>query len=210
LRVRARLARGLLTTLSVAYTYIFPGRFQPPHNDHVALVDGALDALNAPGTIGCPLYLGLIVHAPDVPAIPGATAIDRQARPHHEPARNPFSFAERRAMWRAVYANRTRAPIVIPLPRPEAGWPWIVAAFPGPRCWIVPDQGEALDDAKAAFFVARGDRVVRPALVPSTDGRRVRALLGDPARLRQHVPQPVADVIATLGPLNLESKGITP
>ena len=173
---------------------ILPGRFQPPHNDHVALVREVAT------TVPPPLYLGLIVHAPDLAADPDAhMGLDSEARQHNQPERNPFTFAERHAMWQYILARELAdvpAPIILALPRPESAWSWITSVFPGQRTWIVPDCGEAFDDMKARFLSCKGDRVARVAQRPTTDGRQVRALLGDPARLATHVPPSVAACVA--------------
>jgi hypothetical protein len=185
---------------------IFPGRFQPPHRDHVAL------AVRMAQELG-PYWLGVVVHAPapiveaDIGgAAAGLTALDvdfaASAAEHHDAERNPLSFAQRHALWTSLLRRRLppgRRPRVIALPRPELGWPWIEAVLPGPRAWIVPDGGDAFDDDKADFFRRRRDRVVRPCYRPVTDGRRVRALLasGSP-EIGAHVDTEVAALLALL------------
>lgn len=178
-------------------TFILPGRHQPPHNDHLALIRAALAQVPPDSS----LAVGLVFARPAAgrPLDP----FDAEAREHHDPARCPFSVLERMAMLEAAldaelrYADRRRVR-VIPLPRPEADWALVEAMLPGPRTWIVPEVGEDFDDAKAAFFRARGDRVVRVRVRTTTDGRTVRALLDDPERLARHVPAAVARCIANL------------
>ena len=173
---------------------ILPGRFQPPHNDHVALVR------QLAATVSDPLYLGLITHAPLLvagpePDMPEMEHFDAEARRQNQPERTPFTFAQRAAMWRSIFVTEMDdlpAPQVIALPRPESAWPWIEAVFPGLRTWVVPDCGEPFDDMKARFFAARGDRVIRPRLPATTDGQVVRSVLGDPGRLAENVPICVA------------------
>ena len=165
---------------------IFPGRLQPPHNDHLALIERALTLVRGP------LVLALLVG--------GGRASDtfgHEAAEHHEPARNPFTFLQRAAMIDAALPPHARSRVrVVPLPRPECAWDVCVSAFPGPRLWVVPDAGDPFDDAKAAWLTAHAEAVARPRITPTTDGRLVRALVarGDP-ELRRHVPEPVADLI---------------
>lgn len=156
-------------------------------------------------TASDPLYLGLITHAPLLVAgpdhdVPEIELFDAEARRQNQPERTPFSFAQRAAMWRSVFVTEMAdlpAPRVMALPRPESAWPWIEAVFPGLRTWVVPDCGEPFDDMKARFFAAKGDRVIRPRLPATTDGRVVRAVLGDPARLAENVAPCVATWITT-------------
>lgn len=172
---------------------VLPGRLQPPHNDHLELICRAIEL----ATRTQPVAVALLVAAPEHG--PPRDAFDEEARRHHEPARCPFSFWERKRMLEAALdpAHLARVDIV-PLPRPEQAWEWVSAVFPGRRTWIVPDSGEAFDDEKARFFRSRGDAVHRVALPPTTDGRLVRALISarDP-RLAQHVPPAVRDLIET-------------
>ncbi len=171
-------------------TTILPGRFQPPHNDHVELVRRVAQIVSQP------FYLGLIVHAPGVPPRPRTPRwFDQEARRQNLPERTPFTMAQRMSMWSAIFEHELDGiprPAVIGLPRPEAAWEWITAMFPGPRTWVVPRCGEPFDDMKAAFFQRQGDQVIRPRLEPRTDGRVVRAALHDPDELRRHVPPSVA------------------
>jgi nicotinamide mononucleotide adenylyltransferase len=170
-------------------TFVLPGRHQPPHNDHLALIRVALAAV--PG----PLLVGIVFQRP--PHGEPADAFEAEARAQHAPERCPFTVLQRIELLEAAFdealPGRARDRVrVIPLPRPEAEWPLVQALLPGARTWIVPDVGEAFDDAKASFFRARGDEVLRLALRPTTDGRVVRSLLGDPERLARHVPAAVA------------------
>jgi nicotinamide mononucleotide adenylyltransferase len=167
--------------------HVFPGRHQPPHRDHLAILRLVLGRLPS-------FVLGLIV---DVPGAPRRTAFEREARRQNLPARCPFSFLERAAMIEAALTAGERRRIrILALPRPEAAWPLVEAMLPGPRTWIVPDAGEAFDDAKARFFRSKGDRVLRLPFRPTTDGRVVRSLLHSPRELRRHVPPAVAERIA--------------
>lgn len=191
----AAAARRLLCRIGVIEPIIFPGRFQPPHRDHVAL------ALRMAAELGRPYWLAIVVGAPGVGDPAG---IDRRfaalADEHHAPERNPLSFAERHALWTSLLRGRLppeRRPRLIALPRPERAWSWIEALFPGRRAWIVPDGGDRFDDDKAAFFGRRGDRVLRPRYRPTTDGRRVRALLASASPdIGAHVDAEVADFLA--------------
>ncbi len=186
-------AHGLLFRSGVIEQVIFPGRFQPPHRDHVGL------AVRAARELG-PYWLGVVVHARPAAVNAVDAGFAASAAEHHEPDRNPLSFAQRHALWTSLLRRRLPRdlrPRVIALPRPELAWAWIEALFPGPRAWIVPDGGDAFDDDKADFFRRRGDRVVRPRYRPLTDGRRVRALLasGSP-EIGAHVDTEVADFLA--------------
>jgi hypothetical protein len=170
-------------------TFVLPGRHQPPHNDHLALIRAALDVIREP------LLVGVVFQR--APQGDPADPFEAEARAQHAPGRCPFTVTQRIELLEAALdetlpghaRGRVRA---IALPRPEAEWPLVQALLPGARTWIVPDVGEPFDDAKAAFFRARGDGVLRVALRPTTDGRVVRSLLDDPERLARHVPAAVA------------------
>lgn len=173
-------------------TWILPGRHQPPHNDHLRILERALDV--APRVV-----VGLIVHCARDDA-PSATAFERLALEENDPTRAPFSLLERIAMFDAALASwpaalRARVTL-LGIPRPESDPALIEAMFPGGRVWLVPDLGDAFDDAKARWFRERGERVVRLPLEKTTDGRRVRAALDDPEALRGHVPAAVAAFIS--------------
>src|SRR5262245_1271083 len=101
--------------------WILPGRHQPPHRDHFALIRAALER-TAPEV----LYLGLIVSAPSDD--PAGTELEAEARRQNDPARAPYSFDRRRRLIEAAVSDpRLR---IVPLPRPEASWPLIEAMFP--------------------------------------------------------------------------------
>jgi nicotinamide mononucleotide adenylyltransferase len=174
--------------------HILPGRHQPPHDDHVALIRSALSRV-VPST----LYVGLIVSPP--PEGDPVDAMEAEARRQNEPPRCPFTFDQRRrlveaAMFDCLLPEESALVRVIPLPRPEVSWTLVEAMFPEERVWIVPDVGEAFDDMKATYFRAKGDRVIRLALRTRTDGRRVRALIeNDDPELSEHVPPGVARLV---------------
>lgn len=175
-------------------TFVLPGRHQPPHNDHLALIRSALDAV--PGR----LLIGLVFQRP--PQGEPADAFEAEARTQNSLERCPFTVVERLELMELaldeVLPPALRARVrVLPLPRPEAEWPLVEALLPGPRTWIIPDLGEAFDEAKASFFRARGDAVLRVPFRPTTDGRTVRALLDDSTQLARHVPAAVAERIAS-------------
>lgn len=168
--------------------YLLPGRHQPPHNDHRALIRAALAAIPP----GAALGLALITRDPAA-AVIAVSALDREAQKHHAPERTPYSFLERRSFVRAMLTREENARVhVIPLPQPETSWGYVCAVFPEPRTWIVPAIGEPFDDLKAAFFREQGDEVLRITAPITTDGRRVRELAarGDP-ELARHVPPEV-------------------
>jgi nicotinamide mononucleotide adenylyltransferase len=178
--------------------FIYPGRFQPPHNDHVVAIRRALDIC------GDPFFLGLIVHAPASDSAP--SQFEREARLQNSRERNPFPFYRRLRLLEAVLGEelppeeRLRVRIIA-LPRPEAFWDWICALFPDARRhWVVPQCGEAFDDMKAEFFAGKGDTVVRVAYNSSTDGRLVRDLIaqGSP-ELQRHVPAAVTRSLQAWG-----------
>ena len=167
---------------------ILPGRHQPPHRDHLRILRAALARIEGP------LLVGLIV---DVPARgPAASAFEAEARQHNAPDRCPFSFAERADMLESALTPREwRRVRVFPLPRPEAAWERVREMLPGERTWIVPDVGESFDDAKAEFFRAKGDRVLRVRIVPRVSGWEVRMAIarGDRARVARMVPGAIAE-----------------
>ena len=165
-------------------TWILPGRHQPPHNDHLRIIERALEL--APR-----LVVGLIVHA--AAAGEPQSAFERIAREENAAERAPFTLLERIEMLHAALTPRQRERVtLVGMPRPEADPALVRAMFPGERVWLVPDVGDAFDDEKARWFESAGERVLRIALEKTTDGRRVRAALDSPQELRHHVPAAVA------------------
>ncbi len=179
----------------MSVVHILPGRHQPPHDDHFALIRHALSR------IGGPLYVALIVDAPG-PA--PRSDFERAAHLMNQPERAPYSFDTRRRMIEAgasecLLPEESARLVVVPLVRPELGWTTVEAIFPERRVWIVPDVGEDFDDAKAAFFRARGDAVLRITAPTRTCGWTVRRLIAarDP-RVAEHVPASVAAILEGL------------
>lgn len=173
--------------------FILPGRHQPPHNDHLAIIRRALELIDVE------LHIALITRDPASPS--PRSELERESLEHHTADRTPFTFTERRRFVRAMLTPLENARVqVIALPQPETAWSFVTAIFPEERTWIVPivgaGDGEKLDALKAAFFAERGDRVLRIPIVPTTDGRRVRELARrrDP-ELALHVPAPIASAI---------------
>lgn len=184
--------------------HILPGRHQPPHDDHFALIRHALSRIEGP------LYLALIV---DVPGALPETEFERAAHVMNGRDRAPYTFDLRRRMLEAGAAEcllpeETSRLVIVPLVRPELGWATVEAIFPGPRRWIVPDVGEAFDDAKAAFFAEHGDAVLRIRAAARVSGWTVRRLIAarDP-RVAEHVPSAVASILEGLhGPFTPRTK----
>jgi nicotinamide mononucleotide adenylyltransferase len=166
--------------------FILPGRHQPPHNDHLALIRRTLERIDGE------LYLALLL------ADPAYAPELEDASEHHEKCRNPYSFDERRRMLRAALDEENIGARVhlLALPRPELAWALVTAIFPEERTWIVPDVGENFDDRKSEYFRARGDRVLRILAQVTTNGRQVRELAAKRSpELARHVPRAVYELI---------------
>lgn len=172
-------------------TFIYPGRLQPPHRDHIAFLRDVAHDLQS---VGHTLHVGLIVPRFD---LDGEHPLVLESAAHHEPQRNPFSYEERVQMLRRALPELVGSAIrVVALPPPERAWCVAEAMFPEPRVWIVPQAGESFDDSKAAFFVEKGDAVIRPVQRTTTDGYVVRSLLAarDPT-WKEHVTPEIAAFI---------------
>lgn len=176
----------------VRATFVFPGRLQPPHNDHLLFIERALERIEAP------LVIGLITS--ETAPLPAAGFAAR-ADEHHRPERNPLDYLARRRLLEAAITERglDRYRLrIAPIPRPELDWETIVSRLPGPRCWVVPDAGDPFDDAKAAFFAERGEGVLRVPYQMTTDGWTVRRLWASGDRsLERHVPRAVFTFLTT-------------
>lgn len=170
--------------------HILPGRHQPPHLDHLRVIRRALELVEGE------LYVGLIVSPPTRGA--PDTDFERAARPHHDPERSPYSFVFRHRLLSAALDDlldpvaRARVHLVA-LPRPEAAFELVAAMFPERRRWVVPEVGEAFDEAKAAFFRERGDLVLRVPLSAQVCGWAVRRMVEAEAwrALEDHAPPSV-------------------
>lgn len=179
----------------VRRVHILPGRHQPPHDDHFALIRHALSRIEGA------LYLGLIV---DVPGVESRTPFERAGKIMNAPDRAPYSFDVRREMVEAgvaecLLAEESARVQVVPLVRPEIAWDLVEAIFPERRVWIVPDVGETFDDHKAAFFASRGDEVLRITAPTTTCGWTVRNLIAArDAGVARHVPSSVVSILEGL------------
>ena len=172
--------------------FIYPGRMQPPHRDHVAFLRDVAHAVHA---LGETLWVGLIVPRYDLEC---EHPLARRSAAHHLPERNPFTYEERAQMLAAALPELVGSVIrTVPLPPPERAWSAVEQLFTAPRIWIVPRANESFDEAKAAFFTEKGDAVIRPAQRVTTNGHVVRQLLAkdDPSWM-DHVPSPVAEIVA--------------
>jgi len=172
--------------------HILPGRHQPPHFDHVAIIRRALSMFDGP------LVVALVTHHPTTESIRHPLVEEGDA--HHRPERTPFSYLERKQMLDAAFEEllsceeRERVEL-LPLPRPELSWAYVESVFAEERVWIVPDVGERFDDEKAEFFRSKGDRVVRVPLKPTVSGYSVRQRIERSEPLEGLVPRAVARFI---------------
>ncbi len=180
--------------------YIYPGRFQPPHNDHIVAIVDALEKCGDPFFIG--LIIGLIVSDNhNLSDDEHVTAFEKEARRQNSPERTPFSFYQRlefieRSLAKKLSKETLERLRIIPIPRPESAWSWICAAFPGNRNWIIPDCGEEFDEMKARFFEGKNDNVIRIPQISTTDGRLVRELWErKDLNIEKHVPPEIVNAL---------------
>jgi nicotinamide mononucleotide adenylyltransferase len=177
-------------------TYILPGRWQPPHRDHLAILWRAITRCAEP------IHLALLVDGMSDSSVD--PVFTHEADEHHSPTRNPFTWPQRVELLEQVIQTlpeRTRQRVrMVPMPRPEKAWDWITRVFPHQRVWIVPSGQDPFDDDKAEFFLRQGDEVLRVPSPDTTNGWHVRELLaqGDPA-LRQHLPAGVYSRLVAWG-----------
>lgn len=132
--------------------YIYLGRFQPPHNDHVVAIVDALEK-------SCdPFFIGLIIsdnqHLPDDGHV---TAFEKEARMQNSQEKTPFSFYQCLEFIEHSLINYLRKYFDIyvlsrSLDQSLHVVGWIYAAFPGNRNWIIPDCGEDFDEINVQFF----------------------------------------------------------
>lgn len=174
--------------------YIFPGRFQPFHNDHLQVIRQAL-------VIARPIFIGIILNVVYEPNI--ATPFEFEARRQNSPERSLFSAVERLEMisqcLREELGRIDNPTYPLLLPRPEANWNVVELMFPGKRTWIVPDSGEEFDQMKAGYFIAMGDDVLRVPVPSSTSGRELRdGIESDTHTWSTHVPRAIAHYVRAL------------
>ncbi len=153
--------------------FIFPGRFQPFHNDHDAVVQRFLQ--DFPDAILC---LAIVFDF----AIDEASAddYDIQSIEHFRPERNPWSPWQRLSSIQGYIRSLGTSRLLTTLiPRPSRlhSWKIIDGMFPIQRTWIIPACGEAWDDKKADFFKEMGDEVVRISITSQVDGLSIRNAL---------------------------------
>lgn len=154
-------------------TYIYLGRFQPFHADHLNIVQQFI--IKHPTSH---LVLAAVRGVPESELI--ADEYQALSSEHFRPERNPFGAVTTLRMLDAVARARLDGHAVVTLiPRPSRGRTWqvICSLLPGPRTWIVPDRGEPWDNTKAQFFAGMGDAVLRMTLRRSISGRTIRDLL---------------------------------
>jgi cytidyltransferase-like protein len=186
----------MVTKPALPPCFIFPGRFQPFHNDHFRILDKLLKAADERIVI-----LGVVVHMQYETS--DTSEFEEEARRQNSAERNPWSSIQRLRMLarmiRHEFSEYSDRCYPILLPRPEVHWPLINSMFPGKRVWVVPAMGEDFDDMKAAFFRSMSEEVYRPVMHPTTDGRRIRDLwFSGKQGWVDDVPQSIAAAIMQL------------
>ena len=172
--------------------YIFPGRFQPFHNDHLRVVDTFMN-LN-PDAI---LILAVVRNFIDEKI---RDDFDKISEEHFLPERNPFDSIQVLSMISALARHRFPKRIVTTLiPQPSSGTAWklIRAMFPGKRIWLIQKREEKWDENKANFFSRMGDEVLKIPCPRSTNGKTIREYLaaGNISAVKALVPPEVLNVI---------------
>jgi len=172
--------------------YIFPGRFQPFHNDHLRVIDTFMN-LN-PNAI---LILAVVQNFIDEKI---EDDFDKISEEHFLPERNPFDSIQVLSMVGALARHSFPGRIVTTLiPRPSSGTAWklIQAMFPGKRIWLIQKREEEWDENKANFFSKMGDEVLKIPCPRSTNGRIIREYLAtdNMSAVKALVPPEVLSVI---------------
>ena len=173
--------------------FIFSGRFQPFHNDHLFILTKILQDYP-----DYPIYIGILFNVIDTTI--QDNEFEKLSAEHFLPERNPFTPQQRLAMVTSVaheYGNGRLFSTLMPKPSIGSSWKLICEMFPCGRTWIVPSCGEAWDDRKAEFFQQMGDGVKRIKFHPTTDGKQIRQALasGDYLSVQQSIPSPVWSVM---------------
>jgi len=150
--------------------FIFPGRFQPFHNGHDAVVRRFLTCYSDSN-----LCLGIIfdytrndIHG---------DAYDEESAEHFVPERNPWTTYQRLSAIETYIRSQHSARLLTTLlPRPSRlhSWQIIRSMFPGKRMWVIPACGESWDDRKATFFEDMGDEVLRITAPSEPNGYNIR------------------------------------
>jgi len=179
--------------MAQAINFIFPGRFQPFHNDHLFVLKKILKEYP-----DYPIYIGILFDFVD--ASIQDNEFEKLSTEHFLPERNPFTPQQRLAMITSVarmYGDGQLFSTLMPKPSVGSSWKLICEMFPGNRAWVIPSCGEAWDDRKAEFFQQMGDSVKRIEFHPTTDGKQIRQALAsrDYLSVQQSIPSPVWSVM---------------
>lgn len=172
--------------------YIYPGRFQPFHNDHLRILEKFFKH-----DFGDRIILAIVRNYVDLES---TNHTDKITNENFNPDRNPFSVEKTLSMVSLV-ANKLYSDNVlvtlIPRPSSETAWGIIENFFPEPRTWIIPKRGEEWDEMKANYFKNRGDNVLRIQCDRRTNGKYIRELLkrSDYEEIEKQVPLCVVRLI---------------
>jgi hypothetical protein len=126
----------------------------------------------------CTLVLGIV--APVVGIVGEVSDFVTVAEEHHVAERNPWTITTRLLALARVGEMLSRehpgkSIAISAIPRPDVAWETLRSWFPGDRTWIIPDACEEFDEAKAAYFRNKGERIVRFNGETEVDGRLLRA-----------------------------------
>lgn len=172
--------------------YIYPGRFQPFHNDHLKVIDTFMN--ENPDTL---LILAVVRNFDKKEK---KDAFDILSEDNFLPERNPFSTNDVLRMVSAVARRRYPGRLVTTLlPRPSCGIAWevIKSMFSEERIWIVPKREEDWDESKSNFFSTVGDKVLRIPSQRKINGKIIREYLStnNTVAIKEAVPIEVWSII---------------
>lgn len=183
--------------------FIYAGRFQPFHNDHLQIVEWFIK--NNPNE-------RLVLAAVRKAKLLGASVIAGSAE-NFLPDRNPFGPQDVLAMTGAIarrYQNHCVVSTLIPQPSSPGGWDLVSELFPGSRVWLIPQRNEEWDEMKINYLIEKGDSVIRVNCLRGTSGMVLRDIYQSGAlhRLAEAVPPEIFDVLVLIKKINDEKQGL--
>jgi nicotinamide mononucleotide adenylyltransferase len=175
--------------------FIYPGRFQPFHNDHLNIVNNFFHQFSKNM-----LILGIVTQVNYI--LDKKSDFYKKSLENFELDRNPFSPMQVLAMVNALASKRfpgKALPTFLPQPGEGLSWEIVKCFFPGRRVWLIPRRNESWDEIKSSFFNKMGDEVLRIDSPRTVSGQSIRKLmLEDRASIREIVPPEISSIIESL------------
>jgi|GEM_PF-6640376 len=169
-------------------SYIYPGRFQPFHNDHLAVVNHFFEIF--PSEI---LTIGVVKNTG---IYKSKSKLLKLSNENFESDRNLFSSEITLKYVSSIsrlFPNNKLLFTLLPRPDIESNWSIIKSYFPNSITWVVHNRSEDWDLEKINYFRNKGENVFEFKSKRNHSGKDLRDKLRqkDSKELLKAMPKPV-------------------